>query len=347
MQRLLIPFCVVISTIILALVPLGPGMAQESAPIPQPRPDRSAVTSSDPSPIVEQPSSFAPVSPAPTSPETESPPINANIFTGAREPLPPGSSGVAQPLTLSAKISENGSYIDQGVVWRVFDPEANENGQMSLLFKSENPVVAFDLKPGEYLVHAAYGNAQASDSVYIGTGPLTKTLILEAGALRLNAAIAGDIPISSKNLWFDISTAGDSASDRDSIIKDVKPDDIIYLNAGIYHVISRFGNVNAEVRADLRVEAGQITDATLYHNAGKVSFRLASEPNGKAIADVEWTVNDADGKTVYSNLGAFPATILGEGDYSVIAKIGQNIYNRNFQIRPTEAREIELLTTVY
>jgi len=105
--------------------------------------------------------------------------------------------------------------------------------------------------------------------------------------------------------------------------------------------------VNAVVRADLRVEPGQLTDATLYHKAAQVSFKLVSEAGGEAIADIDWTVKTADGQTVFTNIGAFPSTVLAEGDYLVLAKRGEQVYNREFQVQPGPAREIEVLTTVY
>jgi hypothetical protein len=105
--------------------------------------------------------------------------------------------------------------------------------------------------------------------------------------------------------------------------------------------------VNAVVRADLRVEPGQITDATLYHRAAQTSFKLVTEPGGEAIADIEWSVKTPQGETVFSQIGAFPATVLAEGDYVVYAKRGQQVFNRAFQVAPSQAREIEVLTTVY
>ena len=90
-----------------------------------------------------------------------------------------------------------------------------------------------------------------------------------------------------------------------------------------------------------------MTDATLYHHASQISFKLASEEQGEAIADVEWTVKTADGATIFSDLGAFPSTVLAEGDYLVFAKQGDQVFNREFQVSPGSAREIEVLTSVY
>ncbi len=255
------------------------------------------------------------------------------------------NSNKKQILTLSAQLYENSPIIEDGIVWRVFDNN-DENG-MALLYKSEQAIAQFELREGDYLIHAAYGHAQLSDSLRIAGAPLTKTLNFEAGALRLNAAISGDIEILPKNLKFDIFANIGGEKEKKIIAKDVKQGETIYLNAGTYHVISYFGDVNAKVRADLRVEVGQLTDATLYHNAARISFRLASEPGGQAIADVEWTVKNQQGEILYKELGAFPSTILREGDYVVIAKIGQKVYNRDFQVQPSPPREIELLTSVY
>jgi hypothetical protein len=131
------------------------------------------------------------------------------------------------------------------------------------------------------------------------------------------------------------------------VAQNLAANDIVTLNAGTYHVVSRFGEVNAVVRADLRVEPGQLTDATLYHRASQVTLKLVTEAGGEAVADVEWTVKAAGGETVFTDIGAFPATVLAEGDYAVFAKRGETVYNREFEVKPGPGREIEVLTTVY
>jgi ketopantoate hydroxymethyltransferase len=186
----------------------------------------------------------------------------------------------------------------------------------------------------------------SSEPLSVVPGSNEKAFILEAGALRLNSAVTGDIAIPAGLLKFDIYTAGEE-NDRAMVAEGLAPNDIVTLNAGTYHIVSYFGAVNAVVRADLRVEAGQLTDATLYHHASQVGFKLVSETGGEAIADVEWTVKTADGATVFSELGAFPSTVLAEGDYLVLAKQGEQVFSREFQVQPGSAREIEVLTTVY
>ncbi len=251
-----------------------------------------------------------------------------------------------QPVTLMAKITEDGGALPDGVTWRVFETRTDASGDLILAQKSDDATAHIELAPGNYVVHVAYGRAQTTDTLTVKEGDNNKQLVLDAGAMRLNAAVTGDVPIPINLLRFDIYTAGNDA-DRTLVAQNLSPNDIVTLNAGTYHIISYFGDVNAVVRADLRVEPGQLTEATLYHKAAQVSFKLVSEAGGEAIADIDWTVKTAEGQTVFTNIGAFPSTVLAEGDYLVFAKRGDQVYNREFQVQPGAAKEIEVLTTVY
>ncbi len=113
-------------------------------------------------------------------------------------------------------------------------------------------------------------------------------------------------PIPINLLRFDVFSAGSSDANRAIVAQEIGANDILTVNAGTYHIVSYFGDVNATVRADLRVEPGELTDVTLYHRAAQVSFKLVSEAGGEAIADVDWTVKTSDGTTVFDDTGAFP-----------------------------------------
>lgn len=255
-------------------------------------------------------------------------------------------AAVPQPVTLVARISDGGAAIPDGLTWRVFETRTDASGDLALAAKSEDATARIELVPGNYVVHVAYGRAQTTDTIAVTEGQNEKSLVLDAGAIRLNAQVSGDIAIPINLLRFDIYSAGNE-SERTLVAQNLAPSDVVTLNAGTYHIVSYFGDVNAVVRADLRVEPGQLTDATLYHKASQVSFKLVSEPGGEAIADIDWTVKTQDGQTVFSNIGAFPSTVLAEGDYLVLAKRGEQVYNREFQVQPGAGEEIEVLTTVY
>ena len=301
--------------------------AAQQAPIPRPAPLFLAPMAGEDAP------------PAPAERPVEAPGAAARAIETA--------TSVPQPVVLSAMVSDGGRQIDQGLVWRVFTTRADTAGQLELAARSDAPVARFELSPGNYLVHVAYGRAQASDTLTVAEGSNSKNIVLEAGGLRLNAAVTGDVPIPFNLLHFDVFTAGTSDADRAIVAQGIGANDILTVNAGTYHIVSYFGDVNAVVRADLRVEPGQLTDATLYHRAAQTSFKLVSEAGGEAIADVDWTVKTSDGTSVYTNTGAFPSTVLQEGDYLVFAKRGETVFNREFEVTPGQPREIEVLTTVY
>ena len=248
-----------------------------------------------------------------------------------------------QPVELSARITPDGTPIPDGLIWRVFGTQPDANGELALVQKSEGGTADLQLPPGEYVVHVAYGRAQTSETMSVAPGSNEKSFVIEAGALRLNSAVSGDIAIPQDLLKFDILTGGDEAN-RTPIAEALSANDIVTLNAGTYHIVSHFGDINAVVRADLRVEPGQLTDATLYHHAAQVSFKLVSETGGEAIADVEWTVKSSDGATLFTNLGAFPTTVLAEGSYEVSAEQGEQTFGREFDIQSGGPVEIEVLT---
>jgi hypothetical protein len=305
----------------------------EAPPVPRPRPVRS-------------------VQPLPPPAATDS---DTNEDTSAGDdngPLVPPADlskfgTTPQPVTLSAEAAEKGTPISNGLVWRIYDTKPDQNGQLAMVARSEQASPTLRLKPGDYVVHVAYGRAQASDTLSIRSGASHKQMILDAGGLKLNAMITGNVPIPDKLLRFDVFTTGNGDSDRLPVAENVAPGDILTLNAGTYHIVSHFGDVNAVVRADLRVEPGQLTEATLFHKAAEVSFKLVSEAGGEAIADIDWKVDTKDGETVFTNTGTFPTTVLAEGDYTVLAKRGDKVYNRAFQVAPGKPEDIEVLTSVY
>jgi hypothetical protein len=297
---------------------LAQDSAAEMPPMPRPRPDPASLPPSNPTDA------------GPATPATEA--IAALTST-------------PQPVSLTARITPEGAPIPDGLVWRIFDTTPDASGELALVAKSDEGAAQVELPPGEYVVHVAYGRAQISETMSVVPGANEKSFVLEAGALRLNSAVTGDISIPASLLKFDIFTGEET--NRTVIAEGLLANDIVTLNAGTYHIISHFGDINAVVRADLRVEPGQLTDATLYHHASQVSFKLVSEEGGEAIADVEWTVKTSDGTTIFSDLGAFPSTVLAEGDYLVLAKQGDQVFNREFQVQAGSAREIEVLTAVY
>jgi len=117
----------------------------------------------------------------------------------------------------------------------------------------------------------------------------------------------------------------------------------VRLNAGTYHIISEYGGINATVRADLRVTAGQLTEATLQHRAAQITLKLVSEKGGEAIADTAWSIVSNQGAVVMESNRTFPTTVLASGSYTALARNGGKVYKRDFTVSAGANGDVEVL----
>ena len=254
-----------------------------------------------------------------------------------------GSGGA---ITLSAQLTDKGAEITRGIVWRVFKPEA-VNGKLPMVASAHGGTAVFQLEPGSYLVHASYGRAGATKRItVVGKDAKRESLVLDAGGLKLDAVLSGGVRIPPKNLRFSIyEGTAEPNGERALIIPDVEPNSVVRLNAGTYHVVSTYGAVNAVIRSDIRVEAGKLTEATVEHHAAEITMKLVRETGGEAIADTSWSLLNESGDPIKESVGAFASMVLAEGDYTIIAKNRDRIYQKDFTVVAGQNQEIEVLAT--
>lgn len=300
-----------------------------------------AQTATAPTPAARPAAPPAQTAPSATLPYAPVPaPAVPNIL--ANPELPKGKP----VLRLRALVTDDGQPIRSGLVWRVFQDakETTDESRLKLIATAAGGEAAFRLDPGSYLVHAAYGRAGATTRVTVEKAERTETLVLNAGGVKLTAAVVGDLPVDQERVTFDIfSKDNDQRGDRQALVLGAKSGKIIRLNADTYHVVSRYGDLNAVVRAEIHVNPGKLTEATVYHKAAKMTLKLVAETGGEALAGVDWLILTPSGDQLAETVGAFPAFVLAEGDYSVVAKHQGQVYTRNFSVEAGYDREIELL----
>jgi hypothetical protein len=91
------------------------------------------------------------------------------------------------------------------------------------------------------------------------------------------------------------------------------------------------------------VEAGKLTEATVEHRAAELTLKLVREEGGEAIADTSWSVLTNSGDPVRESVGAFASMVLAEGDYTIVAKNRDRIYQREFTVVAGRNQEVEVL----
>lgn len=299
------------------------------------------------SPFTGQPSQI--FSPPPPPPTARSP------VTGPREP--PQSMPVVAPgklpLALAARYAEDGPYIQRGLQWRVFVARADAAGPLTIAAEASEAFPVFALAPGEYVVHAAYGLASNTMRVKLREGPRRETMIVPGGGLRLQGRV-GDAVIPAHRLRFEIyegsflQRAGSAnptggRSERPPVVRSANAGDLILLPAGVYYVQSTYGDGNAVIQADLRIEPGRLTDATVHHRAAQITLKLVGAAGGEAIANTQWSVLTPGGDSIKESIGAFPSVVLAEGEYVAVARHDGRTYQETFRVQSGRDREIEVL----
>jgi hypothetical protein len=244
-------------------------------------------------------------------------------------------------LHLSAVFVGDNKPIRLGLDWRIFE-DKNDASTPVPIAKSDQPSPTFALPPGSYIIHVVYGFASSSKKLVVGTAHMTERLSLNAGALKLRGAV-GDSIIQPAKLSFSVYVPLGNDSEGRLVMANARGDEVIRLPEGTYHVVSTYGDTNAIMRADLKVEPGKVTEATLNHRAATVTLKLVAKNGGEAFAGTAFSVLTPGGDVIREAIGAFPSMTLAEGEYVLIARHDGKIYTHNFKVESGVDRDIEAL----
>jgi hypothetical protein len=270
----------------------------------------------------------------------------AVLKSGAQTVTAPRADEPERPVPVSfrALVTEGGAQLRSGLTWRVYSAKRTSDGSFELISTHREPAPTAALLPGEYLVNAAYGLSNLTKKVKVESGrSLEETFVLNTGGLALRAILANGQECPDSSVRFDIlSDEADQFGKREVILANAKPRAIVRLNAGVYHIQSLYGDANAVVGADITVEPGKVTQATIKHSGAKITFRLVQSSGGEALANTQWTILTSAGDTVKSNAGALPTHILAAGNYAVVAAHDGKSYTRKFSIEPGGDKQIEV-----
>jgi hypothetical protein len=317
--------------------------------------------------------SFAqPATPQSLFPQAQpgSPATPGNVFPGASQPppdgavakpsvpgpvtaVPPGAGpGSAAPalippglgsLAVSARFGREATSIGSGLHWRVYPDKPDQTGIFRLIKEDRSASPTFALPPGGYIVHVAFGLANTAKRLQVRAEPLREVFDIPAGGARFEGRV-GDTKVGPGQITFDIFKGGQfETGEKRPIATEIGTGDVVLLPEGVYHVASNYGDGNAVMRYDFRVQAGKLTDARINHRAAVITLKLVGERGGEALANTAWSVLTPGGDVIKESIGAFPTVVLAEGDYVAIARNEGKVFNREFKVEPGFDREIELV----
>lgn len=261
-------------------------------------------------------------------------------------------------LYLSALLSHDGQPIAKGPIhWRIFDEKTDAQGRHGMIAESTEAAPTFTLPLGTYLVHVALDLSSAVRRVTVTGQPSSERLVLNAGALRI-VGMLGDKPINPAKLSIVIYVPEAGNSEAKLVLSSARAGDLIAVPEGNYHVVSTLldtagyagtqnsgvGNkTNSVISADLKVQAGKLTDATLRHRSAVMTLKLVNDAGGEALANTAFTILTPGGDVIRELIGAFPSVVLAEGEYVVIARHDTKTYPSTFKVTSTLDRDVEVL----
>jgi hypothetical protein len=263
--------------------------------------------------------------------------------SGAMRPMPgPASAATQVSLALAARFGRDGQAITNGLLWRVFPAQPDITGVFRILKEDRSPSPVVALPPGDYVVHVTFGMTSAAKAVHLREAT-RETFELPAGGIKLEGRV-GDVPIRGSQVTFDIYRGSQfEPGDKAPMVQGVTTGNVVIVPEGAYYVVSNYGDTNAVVRSDIRVQAGKLTDVTVNHHAAVIMLKLVSEAGGEARANTSWSVLTPGGDVIKESTGAFPRVILAEGDYRAIARSDGRTYERNFKVTSGVDGEVEVL----
>jgi hypothetical protein len=276
----------------------------------------------------------------------QSTPLQAPFTSpGAPAPMPPPASMRTGEgaIYATARYGSDGNPINGGLHWRIYADKPDQTGVFRLLKEDSSAQPTFVLPIGGYIVHVAFGLASTAKPVQVSNDATRQVFDIPAGALRIEGRV-GNAKIPAGQISFDIYKGSQfEPGDRRPIAVSVTTGAVVLVPEGTYYILSKYGDGNAVVRSDIRVQTGKLTDVSVTHRAAAIMFKLVSKRGGEALANTDWAVMSPAGDVITESKGAFPRVILAEGEYKIIARNNNKVYQQDLTVIPGVDGEIEVL----
>lgn len=271
----------------------------------------------------------------------------------AQEENPENARG---KLSLSASFGKDIKTSPTGLVWRIFQERARPDGGHDLVTESHENNPLIDLPHGNYIVHASWGLAGAARRVALFGEQSSQQIEIRAGSFSVTALI-GDRPAPAHRISISVYVPEHNNPEAKLVARGLRGEEILRLPEGSYHIVSTYLDggrpgageteagqpTNSVVAADVRIESGKITVATLRHRAALLTLKLVNAPGSEALANTSFTILTPGGDVIRELIGAFPSLILAEGEYVAIARNDGRTFQSTFRVESGRDRDVEIL----
>ncbi|WP_246565049.1 hypothetical protein [Ancylobacter sonchi] len=256
-------------------------------------------------------------------------------------PQPPAGKAA---IGMSARFGASLPQIPRGLVWRVFDDRPEASGAYPLVAEAADPAPVFFLSPGGYVVHVSYGLASVARRIVVGEDSRREQITIPAGGIKLQSDV-GDKLIPASKVSYDIfegSFLQGRAASR-PFYRGAEPGSLVVLPAGEYYVVSTYGEGNAVLQADIAVQPGKVTDATLHHRAAEITLQLVAQAGGAPLSGTQWSVLTPGGDSIKDSSAPTPAFVLAEGEYTALVRYDGKTFTKTFNVESGADTRVDVL----
>ena len=204
-------------------------------------------------------------------------------------------------------------------------------------------VQSFALKPGSYVAVARLGALTNEEVVDVAADGSTATteIIFDAGILEVTPLFTENGPETGSDARIDMRFNGG----EDGGYGPVK----VYAGAGLVEIHGRIAE--ARVKKDVQVEAGKTTKTTIVIPAGTVVANAAFATGGTKVesGDIRFDIlaataaPDGDRKNFNGGYGPDNRMFVPEGDYTLVARLGQATAEVPVSVKAGQATEASVI----
>ena len=264
------------------------------------------------------------VTPAAPSAAAQTVAVQQGSAAGKPGPQKPVEPAGPPGLRLQGVLAVGGLEISSGVRWRITDAAA-KGGERRVIYEGEEPAPNLDLQPGSYRVEAAFGLANAEQTVTVGAMGRTQIqLSLNAGIVNVKDSGARNSS-STDRIFYTLYAAANSAKEKPRALA-LSSDSVPVYNvaAGTYLIAVQQGF--ARIERSVTVAAGSVTDVDIPMYLGELRLTASAIDGGPPLERVLFQVFEDDPEApgglreLVRSSSARPEFSLPAGSYHVVAR---------------------------
>ncbi len=179
-------------------------------------------------------------------------------------------------LSLMARYGRDASsQITNGLLWRIFPAKPDASGTSVRCGRTAPRPRCWRCRRATMWCMSSFGLASIAKAIHLKEA--TREIFeIPAGGIKLEGRV-GDVKIPNGQISFDIYKGSQfDAGEKPALVQGVATGDVVVVPEGAYHIVSNYGDTNAVVRSDIRVQSGKLTDVIVNHRAALITLQARS-----------------------------------------------------------------------